>query len=281
MREYTDKLTDRTKKSISDFVFYNCEIEQCEGGQLYGPKHRDYHFIHFVVKGEGTLDIQGRSYPIHRDQLFIVPAGEVSIYRASEVNPWKYCWIGFLGIQSVQFINSLMRCGPERYVQDCQDASYYEDQIRSILDLSGKRVSTHLRSNGVMYNLIGTLLDELGADDPKGMGISIPYQARQYMDLHYHDSLQIADVAAAVGVHVNYLANVFQEQYHMTPKQYLTKLKLDKAKELLLFTEHPIYIVANSVGFSDPLAFSKFFRRMTGASPSEYRVKQEADNELT
>lgn len=277
MREYTDKLTDRTKKSISDFVFYNCGIEQCKGGQFYGPKRRDYHFIHFVVKGEGTLDIQGQIYPVRKDQLFIVPAGEVSTYRASETAPWKYCWIGFLGIQSFQFLNTLMRCGPKRFVQNCRDAAYYEDQIKSILDISGKQVSTHLRSNGVMYNLIGTLLEELGADDPAELDCSVPYQARQYMDLHYHDNLQITDVAAAVGVHANYLANTFQEQYHVTPKQYLTKLKLDKAKELLLLTKHPVYIIANSVGFSDPLAFSKFFRRMTGISPTEYRNKQEAE----
>ena len=281
MREYTDKLTDRTKKSISDFVFYNCGIEQCKGGQFYGPKRRDYHFIHFVVKGEGTLDIRGQVHPVRKDQLFIVPAGEVSTYRANEADPWKYCWLGFLGIQSFQFLNTLMRCGPKRFVQDCQNAAYYERQIASILDISGKRVSTHLRSNGVMYTLIGTRLDELGEDDPAGLDCSVPCQARQYMDLHYHDNLQIADVAAAVGVHANYLANVFQAQYHVTPKQYLAKLKLDKAKELLLFTDHPVYIVANSVGFSDPLAFSKFFRRMTGISPTEYRIKQERKNEHT
>jgi len=281
MREYTDKLTDRTKKSISDFVFYNCGIEQCKGGQFYGPKRRDYHFIHFVVKGEGTLDIQGQIYPVQKNQLFIVPAGEVSTYRASVTDPWKYCWIGFLGIQSFQFLNTLMCCGPKRFVQTCQNAVYYENQIATILDISGKRISTHLRSNGIMYNLIGTLLEELGADDPADLDISVPYQARQYMDLHYHDNLQIADIAAAVGVHANYLANVFQVQYHITPKQYLTRLKLDKARELLLRTNHPVYIVANSVGFSDPLAFSKFFRRMMGISPTEYRAKQEGKNEYT
>lgn len=280
MREYTDKLTDRTKKSISDFVFYNCGIEQCKAGQFYGPKRRDYHFIHFVIRGEGTLTIQNRTCPIRQNQLFIVPAGEVSLYRASETNPWKYCWIGFLGIQSAQFLNTLMHCGPQRYVQNCQDAAYYEEQITSILNLSGKHVSTHLRSNGIMYTMIGTLLEELGAADPKGPDLSIPYQARQYMELHYHDNLQISDVAAAVGVHANYLSNVFQEQYHMSPKQYLTRLKIKKARELLLHTDHPIYIVANSVGFTDPLAFSKFFRREMGISPSDYRAQRRQKDEF-
>lgn len=274
MREYTDKLTDRTKKSISDFVFYNCGVEQCMPGQFYGPKRRDYHFIHFVVKGEGVLEIQGAVYHVHRNQLFIVPAGEVSTYRASDSEPWKYCWIGFMGIQSTQFLSTLMQCGPQMYVLDCQDAAFYLGRIEAILRIAGKGISTHLRCNGMMYDLIGTLLEELGADNPANFGMSIPFQARQYMELHYHDSLQIADVAAAVGVHANYLANVFQEQYHMSPKQYLTNLKIKKAQELLVHTEHPIYIVANSVGFTDPLAFSKFFRRIVGISPTDYRTQR-------
>lgn len=274
MREYTDNLTDHTKKSISDFVFYNCGIEQCKSGQFYGPKRRDYHFIHFVVSGEGTLEIQGKKLPVRQNQLFIVPAGEVSTYRASERNPWKYCWIGFLGIQSGQFLSTLMHCGQKGFVLDCGDAAFYEKQIEALLNISGKRVSTLLRSNGMMYGIIGMLLEELEADDPKDWDLSIPYQARQYMELHYHDNLLISDVADAVGVHANYLSNLFQAQYHMSPKQYLSNLKIKKARELLLYTDHPIYIVANSVGFSDPLAFSKFFRRMTGVSPSDYRMKE-------
>ncbi len=66
----------------------------------------------------------------------------------------------------------------------------------------------------------------------------------------------------------------------MSPKQYLTKLKIKKARELLLHTDHPIYIVANSVGFTDPLAFSKFFRREMGISPSDYRAQRRQNDEF-
>ena len=169
MKEYTDKLTDHTKKSISDFVFCNCGVEQCVPGQFYGPKRRDYHFIYFVLKGEGVLEIQGAAYPVHRNQLFIVPAGEVSTYRASDSEPWKYCWIGFQGEQSTQFLSTLMRCGPQMYVLDCQDAALYLERIEAILRIADKGISGHLRSNGIMYDLIGTLLEELGAEDRKSV----------------------------------------------------------------------------------------------------------------
>lgn len=274
MREYTDKITDKSKKSISDFVFYNCGIEQCRGGQRYGPKRREYHFIHFVIKGEGALNIQDKNYPIHQNQLFIVPANEISTYCADSKNPWKYCWIGFLGIQSDQFLHSLMQCDKRQFVINCANTAFYEKQIEFILNISGKQLSTHLKINGIMYRMMGTLLDESGADDPEDMDVSIPYQAQQYMEMYYHNDIQIADVAASVGVHANYLSNIFQKQYHKTPKQYLSELRIKKACELLLHTEYPVYIVANSVGFTDPLAFSKFFRRMVGSSPSDYRTQR-------
>lgn len=66
MQEYTDKLTNQSKKSISDFVFYNCGIEQCESDHKYGPKAREYHFIHFIIDGEGTLEINNINYSIKK-----------------------------------------------------------------------------------------------------------------------------------------------------------------------------------------------------------------------
>lgn len=274
MWEYTDTLTDLRKRSISDFVFYNCGMEQRKPGQSYGPKRRDYHFIHFVLKGAGVLEIGGGSYPVAANQLFIVPAGEVSTYQASECDPWKYCWIGFLGIESDQALRSLMQCSPAKYVLGCEDASRYERMIETILRMPGKGIARYLRSNGLMYELIGTLFEELGADDPASFGMSAPFLAKQYMELHYHDALRISDVAAEVGVHANYLTAVFQDAYGTSPKQYLSKLRLRKAQELLINTEDPIYIVANSVGFTDALAFSKFFRRAVGQSPSDYRAEK-------
>lgn len=64
----------------------------------------------------------------------------------------------------------------------------------------------------------------------------------------------------------------------MSPKQYLLKVRMDKAKELLA---SPLTIeqVASSVGFNDALYFSKQFRKATGMPPSEYRAALRNGNE--
>ena len=277
--EYTDRLTDLSHKGVMDFAFYNCGVEHCAPGYAYGPKRRDYHFIHFVLDGRGELVIGDRRYAVEAGQLFIVPAGEVSLYRADERDPWTYCWICFLGMQSDRYVETLLQCDPCRYVQNCAQAPFYERQIEEILSLDDRRFSTSLRANGIMFGILGNLTEELGAVDFMNMDSSIAQKARQYMESNYYDAIQIGEVAKAVGVHPNYLSKVFREQYHESPKQFLSELKVQKSKDLLAHTDLSISIIANSVGYADQMAYSKFFRRMTGESPTEYRMRKKRDHD--
>jgi len=73
-----------------------------------------------------------------------------------------------------------------------------------------------------------------------------------------------------LGYHRAHLFNAFKARTGLSPKQYLTKIRIDKAKELLA---GPLTIdqIASSVGFNDALYFSRQFKKSTGMSPSEYR----------
>ena len=270
-REYTDKFTDFTRKSISDFILYNSGIEYCESNYSYGPKRRDYHFIHFVKEGKGLLEIENHRMKVHENQLFIVPATVVSTYTADEISPWKYSWIGFMGIQSENFVQSLIHSSKNSFVLDCPSVSYYENKIEQILNITNNDLASFFKINGIMYDIVGNLLSEYPYNMTTNSNNSISFQAMRFIDLHYHDDIQITDIAYHVGVHPNYLSLIFKEEVGVTPKKYLSKLKLKKAKELLTETKEPINIIASSVGFTDALAFSKFFKKEFGLPPSQYR----------
>ncbi|UWM86733.1 AraC family transcriptional regulator [Streptococcus parauberis] len=269
LEEYTDSYNEMGNKSISDFILYNCGIEHCEPNYSYGPKRREYHFIHFVFEGQGKLEINQQKYTVQKNQFFIVPAGTVSTYTADKNNPWKYAWIGFLGIQAQRYLNQL-RIGNE-FVFDCKDAYMYKNKIGHILEQADNQLSSFLIINGLMYDIIGNLIAEIPTSEQVIQQESISKRAMHYMNLHYHDAIQISDVAKFVNLHPNYLANIFQDEVGISPKQYLTQLKLSKAKELLRDTDEPINIISSSVGFTDALTFSKFFKKITGQSPSTYR----------
>jgi len=121
-----------------------------------------------------------------------------------------------------------------------------------------------------MYDIFGTLLNEYPtAHDTHKPSVS--FQAKRYMELHYYDDIQISDIANTICVNANYLSTIFRKEIGITPKIYLTNLKIHKAKKILCETDDPISLVANSVGFSNALSFSKFFKKEVGTSPSEFR----------
>lgn len=271
LKEYTDNFIDFDRKTIADFILYNAGIEYCKPGYNYGPKRREYHFIHFVKEGEGKLYVDNETFTVKKNQLFIVPANAISKYVADNNNPWKYSWIGFLGIEANNFIQTLIKSSERSYVYNCKSAVIYEQLIEEILTDRDRNYASYFLINGLLYYLIGKISTELGITGEKSEENTITSQAIGYMNIHYHEELQISDIARAINVHQNYLSNVFSEEMGYSPKKYLSDLKISKSKKLLLETDDPIYIVASSVGFSDPLYFSRFFRSIVGTSPSSFR----------
>lgn len=273
LKQYTDRFTDFNNKHISDLILYSSGIEECLPNYSYSLKSRDYHLITFISKGRGTFEIEDKVYELKKNQLFIIPAGYWFRYTADATNPWRYSWIGFLGIKS-NFIYQAAE--KHQFVYDCEDAGHYESMIAAILDSSGDSFSSFLKINGLMYGLLGDLTEEIGILN-QSSNQQLSTLARHYMDLHYHDQILMSDVADFVGVHPNYLANVFKKETGISPKQYLSNLRIKKAKELLLETTDSVSLISQSVGFTDSLSFSKFFKKETGGSPLQYRKEQVHD----
>ena len=265
---YTDTYTDFNNKEISDFILYNCGVEYCDPGWTYGPKRRDYHFIHFVKEGCGTLEIGEHKFHVHKNQCFIVPKGYVSVYTADQQNPWEYSWVGFLGIQSDRYVEYLLNNGT--FVFDISDATSYEKGIRKIINLPHNSLASALKVSGITYSIFGSLMDELNPVQIKTHN-SVATLAKRYIDLNYSDAIKVRDVANFLGVNVNYLSDAFKKETGKSPKQYLNNLRIKKSQNLLATTENSIIVVANSVGFKDSLAFSKMFKAKTNYSPTAYR----------
>ena len=83
--------------------------------------------------------------------------------------------------------------------------------------------------------------------------------------------LSLEDAAEHVNLSVGYLSNYFKQKMGMTFVDYLTKLRIEKAKELLMHTNEKIYKVAEQVGYQNSQYFVTIFKKKTGVTPAEYR----------
>lgn len=97
-------------------------------------------------------------------------------------------------------------------------------------------------------------------------------QVKEYVDNHYQDDVRLKSVAEIFGYNSVYLGQLFLKSYKTKYKDYVLKVRVCKAKELLLYTNYSIKQVAYSVGFSNPDYFVSKFKSVEGISPSRYRV---------
>ncbi len=98
--------------------------------------------------------------------------------------------------------------------------------------------------------------------------------ARAYLERHFDKQITVAQLAEEAGVRSEHLARLFQRFAGEPPSRLLQRLRMNKAAHLLADTGFSVARVSGSVGYGDPFAFSKAFRRSFGLSPRKYRKLQ-------
>jgi two-component system response regulator YesN len=107
---------------------------------------------------------------------------------------------------------------------------------------------------------------------PNGQHVYLIRQAKVYIELRYADpELSLNDVAAQANLSASHFSAVFSQETRQTFKEYLTEIRINKAKELLRMTRLRSADIAYQVGYNDPHYFSSVFKKNTGLSPIEFR----------
>ena len=82
--------------------------------------------------------------------------------------------------------------------------------------------------------------------------------------------VSLSEIADRVGLSVDHLATLFRKEIGMTPVEYRTRLRLLRAREILVSSPMPVGDVAREVGFPDANYFIRLFRKTYGDSPRRY-----------
>ena len=137
-----------------------------------------------------------------------------------------------------------------------------DDQLDGVLHRSGLEPVIELLRKAMQFR------DARGG----GMDESPVSLARAYISSHYSDpNLMLQDVAGEVHLSQSHFSTIFAQEAGITFTQYLTGLRIGKAKELLAGTDLRSSQIATEVGYNDPHYFSYLFKKTTGMTPSEWR----------
>ena len=94
-----------------------------------------------------------------------------------------------------------------------------------------------------------------------------------YIRKHFCEPIVIEELAGRAGCSTTQFIAMFRRFYGTSPKNYVTSLRLGRAKLLLVLTDWPIFEVSLSCGYMNEFYFYRLFRRRFGITPSAYREK--------
>ncbi|NQX44312.1 AraC family transcriptional regulator [Paenibacillus tritici] len=248
-------------------------------GHTVGPSVHDFYLIHTVLEGGGLFQSDTFSAECRAGDTFVIIPGSLFSYKADLETPWHYAWVALQGIGVLDLLRAvgITREQPFMHSDNVAELHSLYERIRHAFKQSAYPRLESLEASG----WVRLLLHEFGRDNlsalpphPSEMPEMIDRQIDQairWITLQYHQQISIDHIASSLGYHRVHLSKAFKQRTGLSPKQFLLKIRMDKARELL---GSPLTIeqVASSVGFNDALYFSKQFRKHSGMPPSEYRA---------
>ena len=268
MAEYFKKSYKQEQAALPLSV-KNVGYQQCPPGYRWGAGMRDHYLLHYVVSGCGVYTVEGRAYPVSAGQVFLAWPNTVLSYTADERDPWEYYWLGFSGAEAALLL-SHTGLQPGRPVMSIGFGRSFQQYVTAIYDARGSGLKNRTQMLGYAYLLLARLLD---TGETGGESAGVAARAAEFLDNNYAEQLSSDDIAAAAGVSRSWLYRLFMQEYGVSPAAYLREKRLAHARQLLQSSGLHVAEIARSVGYPDPLYFTKVFTRRFGCTPTAFRGK--------
>lgn len=228
-----------------------------------------YHSLIYVLDGIATIVIDGKeTFADKFDLLYFNKRQKI------EIQPGHYTILQILfdgtAVNELIFESSFNQFKIINVIEGSQ-LSYDLYRLGHIADNNSH---PNLLALGLLFEVFYELTkDSLNTKEEKIYGKQYHIkQAKRFMNLNYQKNISINDIARSIGVSPNYLADLFRTLDKVSPKQYLTSLRMEKAKELLLTRRYKIKDVAKMVGYDNQLHFSSEFKKYSSFTPRDYVI---------
>lgn len=155
-----------------------------------------------------------------------------------------------------------------------KDLSLPEKELHSSLNqvLSSILLSQNYQGcTGCMTKYLDWLISLLNQFNEQSLGKDVIREIQIFIRRNYAENITLNSLAEQFYLHPNYLSRLFKEKTGHNFVEYLTEIRMEKVKELLINSDKKIIEICDITGYDNPRYFSKVFKQYTGMSPREYR----------
>ncbi len=267
---------------------------QCPGTWIEPLRVIYDHELVLFRDGEFVVEFEDASFPCVDGSFIVVPPGRPHVSRATSQTGGHRYWVHLDWMYQPDDRNTPLltylpgSALPELYrpAPAFVPKGILYGAIRSApaaFDLYGRLLAlvaqnTERADNLARARLLELLVEVLGdsnaSPSPSPAGATLPARVRELLDQIAHLSLNdmpsIQTYLEQLDYSYAHLCRCFRDAYGVPPVQYLTALRIERAKLFIRDTQIPFADIARRVGYDSPAYFCRQFRRLTGISPTEY-----------
>jgi AraC-like DNA-binding protein len=239
-----------------------------QGGRIL----EEYQIV-YIAEGGGFFESQ--SIPRQRIEggtVILLFPGERHHYTPDTQLGWREYWIGFNGEVADKRVmagffspkEALINIGLSNTL-----ISLYRDAIRIA---EKESIGCQQLLAGIVTHMLGHILYKSKHNgDGSNHTEDVINESRQLMREQVHHTLRAEDIAKQLGVGYSWFRQSFKRITGIAPAQYISRLLISRAKEMLISENHTITEIAYHLGFESVGQFSTIFRKIEGATPRQFR----------
>ncbi|WP_270169400.1 AraC family transcriptional regulator [Paenibacillus sp. SYP-B4298] len=245
---------------------------QCEPGRHLRPRTLDKYVLCAVTGGRLALRVNGIDYSVAERELCMLLPGMLAEAQAAGDDPASFTLIAFSADLIVKRHNGRLAESPPnslfRQTESLAMTRMNEQAVKQLhllrtLHREGSRLELKYRLHLFLKELLSRQAEW---QEPSSVGMEV---AVEHMERHYTREWDVASLSALAGLSVNHFIRTFKKRMNMTPMEYIQKLRMTKAKELL-FSTLRIKDIANQLGYHDEHYFSRVFKKAEGVAPTMF-----------
>lgn len=226
-----------------------------------------------TIGGRGRLRVDGVDYDLVPGRAFLHNHSDPRVcyyYPADGTAPWNFLWLSFWG----EPIEALIRETNRKYgyLFDLQSDGILIEKLMSYKSFKNEiLVLTPLEGARLVYDAIGMLCDSTERDLRSSSRSSMVGEVQRLITTNPAAELKVETMAREFRISREHLSRTFREQTGMTLHDYITKVRLRLAVDLLLQTRLTVKEIADRCGWSEYTIFYRTFKRRFGVTPNELR----------
>lgn len=239
-----------------------------------------------TVRENGRVDFgvqfveRGRAYYVEDGKTYAVEAGAVLLhfprvpqrYFFKKSDDTHLMWVHFTGSTALSLLQPLAS-DKTVVVRLQQPAKFARTLSRMITAYTMRSPHFNVACAGYLLVLISMLLSSAEQSAPTEQAQEGLLRVYNHMHLHFADPIDLDAYAAMCFVSRDRFLHLFKAHSGVSPYRFQLQLRIDRAAEMLNYTEASIAQTAAAVGFKDPAYFCRLFKKYTGLTPSAYRKR--------